>query len=319
MTACKYCNQEMTDLDKITCTITHIWDLLTGQIYARPIYEPEDKSPDHRCHDCGIKAGGYHHPGCDVEICPKCGGQMIVCGCIWEPAEAPDQTEPFEPLPPTLREALAAHAHVMWAGWMQYQFEKGAFTQAYSQVGGALERVWVMPPWAVTRWTRQMETAYAALPEEEKESDRQEADRILALLEDFKATPQPLHQPFPKIDRTPFALEEIRALVGAFQATGRHVSSLLLAWLDQVEDLTVPNAWISVADEMPEKGETVLGYDSFYGRIGEACWSPYHAGRLEFVGSDDCNIVAWMPLPNSPANAVELIHKADKKEGLSHD
>jgi hypothetical protein len=33
------------------------------------------------CHDCNAKPGQYHHPGCDVERCPRCGGQMISCFC----------------------------------------------------------------------------------------------------------------------------------------------------------------------------------------------------------------------------------------------
>jgi hypothetical protein len=33
------------------------------------------------CGDCGVKEGYYHVLGCDLEICPKCGGQMISCSC----------------------------------------------------------------------------------------------------------------------------------------------------------------------------------------------------------------------------------------------
>src|SRR5262249_14094682 len=33
------------------------------------------------CHDCGVAHGGYHHPGCDVEECPRCGRQLISCNC----------------------------------------------------------------------------------------------------------------------------------------------------------------------------------------------------------------------------------------------
>lgn len=28
--------------------------------------------PPERCHDCRVKIGGFHHPGCDVERCPIC-------------------------------------------------------------------------------------------------------------------------------------------------------------------------------------------------------------------------------------------------------
>jgi hypothetical protein len=48
-----------------------------GQGHSVPI----DGMPD-LCHDCGVEKGGYHHPGCDMETCPRCGGQIIYCNCI---------------------------------------------------------------------------------------------------------------------------------------------------------------------------------------------------------------------------------------------
>lgn len=33
------------------------------------------------CGDCAVKPDQLHVPGCDIEQCPKCGGQAIGCEC----------------------------------------------------------------------------------------------------------------------------------------------------------------------------------------------------------------------------------------------
>lgn len=71
-----------------------------------------------------------------------------------------------------LREQLAEYAHEAWAGWMRYLFEK------CEDGPNGTENI---PGWAVERWRRQMHTPYADLPEHEKESDRAEADKMLAI------------------------------------------------------------------------------------------------------------------------------------------
>lgn len=93
-------------------------------------------------------------------------------------------TLPAAPAPDS-REALAEYAHEAWSGWMEYMFSKGEY--------GWADGEWVMPKWAVERWQRQMSTPYAELPEEEKESDRAEADKMLAIVErtTLQAAPAP--------------------------------------------------------------------------------------------------------------------------------
>ena len=41
------------------------------------------------CHDCGCLQGKFHHPGCDMEICPRCKQQAIQCDCLndWKALE----------------------------------------------------------------------------------------------------------------------------------------------------------------------------------------------------------------------------------------
>ena len=72
-----------------------------------------------------------------------------------------------------LREQLAEYAHVAWAGWMQFMFACG-HNDRYGD--------FVIPEDKAARWTRQMTTKYSDLPENEKPSDREQADRILAIV-----------------------------------------------------------------------------------------------------------------------------------------
>lgn len=40
-----------------------------------------ENEPKGTCPDCGAKYGHYHHAGCDVERCAKCGDQRFSCDC----------------------------------------------------------------------------------------------------------------------------------------------------------------------------------------------------------------------------------------------
>lgn len=93
-----------------------------------------------------------------------------------------------------LRERLAALAHEQWAGWMRYLFSRCEGPMPTWESDGLL-----MPIEWVKRWERQMNTPYADLSEAEKDSDRKEADRVLAAL----AFPEPLSERQQERDRPP--------------------------------------------------------------------------------------------------------------------
>lgn len=74
---CLFCEQEMVgEVDDCTGNVVAFPDGTTMD--AIP-YDGGDK-----CGDCFVKSGGRHHPGCDMEICPRCSGQLISCGCLSE-------------------------------------------------------------------------------------------------------------------------------------------------------------------------------------------------------------------------------------------
>lgn len=80
MAVCTECHQEMLTADGCTAETYDDWpdSIPTKRIpYGSAMTFP----PVDRCHDCGAKPWFLHHPGCDVELCPRCLGQAISCGC----------------------------------------------------------------------------------------------------------------------------------------------------------------------------------------------------------------------------------------------
>lgn len=74
-------------------------------------------------------------------------------------------------------EALAALEHERWSGWMRYLFSKCFSVERQSEPHYAIIASYA------ERWERQMNTPYADLSEQEKESDRVEARKTLAALQ----------------------------------------------------------------------------------------------------------------------------------------
>lgn len=73
----------------------------------------------------------------------------------------------------SLREALAAESHKIWASWMEYLFK----VCPINENGEA-----VISAYSVERWHRQIATPYSELSEKEKDSDREQADKILKVI-----------------------------------------------------------------------------------------------------------------------------------------
>ena len=86
MAVCDYCEKDMLLVD--SCIEVEIKS--KGKVHKPIPYGKEEAEwKSERCHDCNAKRGGFHHPGCDVERCPICGGQLISCGCLEEEDECP--------------------------------------------------------------------------------------------------------------------------------------------------------------------------------------------------------------------------------------
>lgn len=81
MALCKICKGDMLKVNG--CIATEF--RLGKQVEPAEPFVPEYEGNE-RCHDCGCKNGGFHHPGCDVERCPFCGGQAIGCDCTGDPS-----------------------------------------------------------------------------------------------------------------------------------------------------------------------------------------------------------------------------------------
>lgn len=84
MAECFKCGRDMTQV--AGCDDNRTIDFADGEEMEPVPFGEADSDPDEMagrvCHDCGVGPGEYHHPGCDAEECPRCGGQYFVCECV---------------------------------------------------------------------------------------------------------------------------------------------------------------------------------------------------------------------------------------------
>jgi hypothetical protein len=88
MAMCDYCGNDMAKVP-VSCVPNPLqvngrpfelirWGAETGSraAFPRDIVGP--------CDSCNTPRGGVHHPGCCIEQCPACRGQLFGCGCLDE-------------------------------------------------------------------------------------------------------------------------------------------------------------------------------------------------------------------------------------------
>jgi hypothetical protein len=190
-------------------------------------------------------------------------------------------------IPDDVRERLAAVQHEIWAHWMRHLFGVSA-----PQLDGSV----VIPPARVERWQRQMNTPYVDLTDREQESDRHQADKILATL-DVSAAPDVMTIPDDVRDIIRTTLEyyveywdENDTSMDNRYSTDAHADAeIVYAWLDAQPDAPIPD-WTTAPPWAQWWAVDADGFACWYGVAppflpnASHAWDSEPEGRGESVG-----------------------------------
>ncbi len=78
MTTCKHCGKAIDDPHTTTC-IRDFIEYQDDVTLQRLRYTDDEKE---QCAVCHVNPGAFHHRGCYMERCPRCGQRLISCGCL---------------------------------------------------------------------------------------------------------------------------------------------------------------------------------------------------------------------------------------------
>jgi hypothetical protein len=77
---CPFCGQDKRDAESCGGPMIQV----AGRVYERVRLGQESGNRWEEfdfCPECGVSHGGLHHPGCDIEECPRCRTQYLSCDC----------------------------------------------------------------------------------------------------------------------------------------------------------------------------------------------------------------------------------------------
>lgn len=234
------------------------------------------------CAYCGELAAVFYsfNPDATPDMCRAC---YKAANTEKEAGEAaPSVSLPRE----KLREQLAALAHEQWSGWMKHLFSR-AVVSGHGTVtlasGDLLIRAEV-----ADRWRRQMNSTYAVLNQAEKNSDREEADCVLAILREASLAPTSRMESVLRCVKCQRFTTPLEAALRIFNP-GRCVDCdepfESVTPFKEAVSLAPSSGWQPIASA-PKDGTAILGYGRHVG-------SPPDAQRGVTTGDHWWSIMVW--------------------------